>query len=72
MREKEMIQELTERAKELHEKEFKMPKQKPTPCLSEKDACLECYREHTKDPLRCANAVKLFSDCARRARKQMN
>ncbi|CAA7410833.1 unnamed protein product [Spirodela intermedia] len=71
-KEAEMIQELTERAKELHEKEFKLPRQKPMPCLEEKDACLECYREHAKDPLRCARAVKSFNECARRAQQQMN
>ncbi|MQM18294.1 hypothetical protein Taro_051282 [Colocasia esculenta] len=70
-KEAEMIQELTDRAKELHEKEFKLPYQKPTPCLAEKKSCLECYKEHAKDPLRCAPVVKAFSDCARRARQQM-
>ncbi|XP_078446231.1 copper ion binding protein isoform X2 [Wolffia australiana] len=71
-KEAEMVQELTKRAKELHEKEFKLPNQKPMPCLAEKDACLECYREHSKEPLKCAQAVKLFCDCARRAQQHMN
>lgn len=67
-----MVQEVTQRAKELHDKEFKLPYQKPMPCLAEKDACLECYREHAKDPLKCAHVVKLFADCARVARQQVS
>lgn len=67
-----MAREVTEKAKELHDKEFKLPYQKPIPCLAEKDACLECYREHAKDPLRCANVVKTFADCTREARQQVN
>uniref|UniRef100_A0A1D1Z8R7 Coiled-coil-helix-coiled-coil-helix domain-containing protein 3, mitochondrial n=1 Tax=Anthurium amnicola TaxID=1678845 RepID=A0A1D1Z8R7_9ARAE len=71
-KEAEMVQELTERAKELREKEFKLPYQKPMPCLAEKNACLECYKENAKNPLRCAHAVAAFNDCARKARQQMN
>ncbi|KAL5728139.1 hypothetical protein ACHQM5_001260 [Ranunculus cassubicifolius] len=70
--EDKMAQEVTQRAKELHEKEFKLPYQKPMPCVAEKDACLDCYKEHAKDPLKCANAVKSFADCARNIRRQMN
>ncbi|CAA2976119.1 uncharacterized protein LOC111368776 [Olea europaea var. sylvestris] len=64
-----LLQEVTERAKELHDKEFKLPQQKPMPCLEEKDACLKCYKEHVKDPLKCASFVKDFADCARRVRQ---
>ncbi|CAK9171155.1 unnamed protein product [Ilex paraguariensis] len=70
-REDEMLQEVTQRAKDLHDKEFKLPYQKPMLCLAEKDACLECYKEHVKDPLKCAHLVKNFSDCARRMRHQL-
>lgn len=66
-----MAREVTEKAKELHDKEFKLPYQKPIPCLAEKDACLECYKEHAKDPLRCATVVKTFADCTRKARQQV-
>ncbi|KAL6979692.1 hypothetical protein U1Q18_021349 [Sarracenia purpurea var. burkii] len=61
-----MVQEVTERAKDLHEKEFKLPNQKPPPCLMEKGACFECYKEHVKEPLKCANTVKNYADCIRR------
>ncbi|CAI9772495.1 unnamed protein product [Fraxinus pennsylvanica] len=64
-----LLQEVTERAKELHDKEFKLPQQKHLPCLEEKDACLKCYKEHVKDPLKCASFVKDFADCARRVRQ---
>ncbi|XP_058085892.1 uncharacterized protein LOC131233264 isoform X2 [Magnolia sinica] len=67
-----MAQEVTQKAKELHDKEFKLPYQKPMPCLAEKDACLECYKEHAKDPLKCAHVVKTFADCARVARQQVS
>ncbi|XP_077248287.1 copper ion binding protein [Tasmannia lanceolata] len=69
--EAEMLQEVTQKAKELHDKEFKLPYQKPMPCLAEKDACHDCYKEHAKDPLKCAHVVKTFADCARKARQQM-
>lgn len=71
-REEAMIQELTKRAKALHEKEFKLPYQKPAPCLSEREACLLCYKEHLEDPLSCASLVEKFADCARQARRQLN
>ncbi|KAJ4966977.1 hypothetical protein NE237_018826 [Protea cynaroides] len=70
--EENMVQEVTQRAKELHDKEFKLPYQKPMPCLAEKDACLECYKENAKDPLKCANVVKAFVECARIERQQVS
>lgn len=70
--EKEMVEEVTKRAKDLHEKEFKIPERKPMPCLVEKDACLECYKEHLKDPLKCSDLVTRFADCARKARQVMS
>lgn len=69
--EEEMLKQVTQRAKELHEKEFRLPLQKPMPCMAEKDACLACYKEHLKDPLKCADVVKSFQDCTRRARQQV-
>lgn len=69
--EENMLQEVTQRAKDLHDKEFKLPNRKPMPCLNEKDACLNCYKEHIKDPLKCAQLVKEFADCARTVRQQV-
>ncbi|KAL0395353.1 UNVERIFIED_CONTAM: hypothetical protein Slati_4501500 [Sesamum latifolium] len=69
--EENMLQEVTQRAKDLHDKEFKLPSRKPMPCLDQKDACLNCYKEHVKDPLKCAQFVKDFADCARRVRQQV-
>ncbi|ERN15951.1 hypothetical protein AMTRI_Chr07g23360 [Amborella trichopoda] len=69
--EENLAEQVTLRAKELRDKEFKLPYQKPVPCLREKDACLQCYKEHSKDnPLKCADVVNAFADCARRAREQ--
>ncbi|XP_057811407.1 uncharacterized protein LOC131025626 [Salvia miltiorrhiza] len=69
--EENMLQEVTERAKDLHDKEFKLPHRMPMPCLDEKNACLNCYKEHIKDPLKCAQLVKDFADCARTVRQQV-
>lgn len=70
--EESMLQEVTERAKVLHDKEFKLPHRKPMPCSVEKDACLNCYKEHIKDPLKCSQVVRDFADCARRARQHVD
>ncbi|EME29998.1 hypothetical protein Gasu2_06360 [Galdieria sulphuraria] len=42
------------------------PKMKTILCESERKACIECYRENLSDPLRCAEAVKALSSCARK------
>ncbi|XP_010931866.1 uncharacterized protein [Elaeis guineensis] len=70
--ESSMLQELNQRAKELRNKEFKLPYQNPIPCTAEREACLQCYKEHAKDPLKCAQVVKNFADCARQARQQVS
>uniref|UniRef100_A0A5B6YUA5 Coiled-coil-helix-coiled-coil-helix domain-containing protein 3 n=1 Tax=Davidia involucrata TaxID=16924 RepID=A0A5B6YUA5_DAVIN len=70
--EEDMVREVTQRSKDLHDKEFKLPYRKPMPCLAEKDACFECYKEHVKDPLKCAHLVKIFEDCARRVRQEVS
>ncbi|CAL4902520.1 unnamed protein product [Urochloa decumbens] len=62
-------QELHKRAKELHDKEFKLPYQSPMPCTEERAGCLECYKSNVKDPLKCAEAVRRFQACARMAVK---
>ncbi|XP_074320305.1 uncharacterized protein LOC141657081 isoform X2 [Silene latifolia] len=69
--EENMVKEVTERAKELHEKEFKLPQRKPVICQIEKNACLECYKEYVNDPLRCSTIVSSYQECVRRARKQV-
>ncbi|THG22934.1 hypothetical protein TEA_026981 [Camellia sinensis var. sinensis] len=63
-----MVQEVTQRAKDLHDKEFKLPTQKPLPCLMEKNACFECYKENDKNPLKCAKARKFWRSCRSRRR----
>ncbi|KAJ8543825.1 hypothetical protein K7X08_025443 [Anisodus acutangulus] len=70
--EENMLQEVTKKAKDLHDKEFKLPNQKPIPCLDERDACFKCYKEHEKDPLNCANVVQNFAECARRVKQQVS
>ncbi|XP_062030582.1 uncharacterized protein LOC133746411 [Rosa rugosa] len=71
--EENLAQEVTQRAKELRDKEFKLPYQKPMPCLAEKDACVDCYKEHGKeDPLKCAGLVNSYADCARKVRQQVS
>ncbi|KAK7265518.1 hypothetical protein RJT34_33138 [Clitoria ternatea] len=64
--EENMLQEVTEKAKVLHDKEYKLPNPKPEPCVAERFATLACYKEHIKDPLKCASLVTSFADCLRR------
>ncbi|KAI7736660.1 hypothetical protein M8C21_010634, partial [Ambrosia artemisiifolia] len=70
-KENEMVVEVTQKAKELHDKEFKLPEPKPMPCSADLNACLDCYRENTKDPLKCSSLVKNFADCVRTIRQQV-
>ncbi|CAK9321645.1 unnamed protein product [Citrullus colocynthis] len=49
-----MLKEVTQRAKDLHDKEFRLPYQKPMPCLAESQACFQCYKDHPNDLLKCA------------------
>ncbi|XP_023539658.1 uncharacterized protein LOC111800275 [Cucurbita pepo subsp. pepo] len=65
-------QEVSQRAKDLHEKEFKLPYQKPMPCLAESEACFQCYKEYPNDLLKCGRLVKSFANCNRQARQQMS
>lgn len=67
--ESEMLKELNKRSKELREKEFKLPYQNPIPCLKERSDCLECYKNYANEPLKCAETVKRFADCARKSRQ---
>ncbi|KAK1436271.1 hypothetical protein QVD17_02050 [Tagetes erecta] len=71
-KEEEMVVEVTQKAKELRDKEFKLPQPKPMPCLTDLTACLDCYKENTKDPLKCSALVKNFADCARTLRQQFS
>jgi hypothetical protein len=64
--EEQMLHEVTQKAKDLHEKEYKLPDPKPERCMAERLASLACYKEHIKDPLKCAGFVNNFADCLRR------
>lgn len=70
--ESNMLQELNQRAKDLRDTEFKLPYQNPIPCTAEREGCLQCYKEHANDPLKCAQVVKNFADCARQARQRVS
>ncbi|XP_065852122.1 uncharacterized protein [Euphorbia lathyris] len=67
-----MLREVTKRAKELHDKEFKLPYQKPMPCLAEHDACRACYKEHGNDTLKCTPLTRSYYECARKVKQQVN
>lgn len=66
------VQQVTQRAKDLHENEFKLPEHKAQSCLTEKGACFDCYKENVKDPLRCADLVKNYADCVRSGKQQLS
>ncbi|KAL3647278.1 hypothetical protein CASFOL_008246 [Castilleja foliolosa] len=68
--EENMLNEVTQRAKDLHDKEFKLPSHKSIPCLDEKNACMKCYKENLNNPLKCAQLVEGFAECARWVRQQ--
>eukprot|EP00879_Flechtneria_rotunda_P005024 GHRR01005300.1.p1 GENE.GHRR01005300.1~~GHRR01005300.1.p1 ORF type:complete len:145 (+),score=53.83 GHRR01005300.1:221-655(+) len=44
---------------------------RPAPCASEQEACLSCYKENTKDVLKCAQVVAAYSACAQQALSQV-
>ncbi|CAN1258740.1 hypothetical protein LINPERPRIM_LOCUS9972 [Linum perenne] len=69
-KEEHMVQEVTERAKDLHDKEFKLPYQKPMPCLADYEACRTCYKEHINDILKCSPLTKSYYECVRRLKQQ--
>ncbi|WCJ27703.1 copper ion binding [Euphorbia peplus] len=71
-KEESMLREVTERAKDLRDKEFKLPYQKPMPCLAEHDACRACYKEHGNDTLKCGPLTRSYYECARRVKQQEN
>ncbi|KDP25611.1 hypothetical protein JCGZ_20767 [Jatropha curcas] len=65
-----LVQEVTERAKNLRDKEFKLPYQKPMPCLADYEACRACYKENPNDILKCAPLTRSYVDCVRSVKKQ--
>ncbi|XP_050226333.1 uncharacterized protein LOC126676217 [Mercurialis annua] len=67
-----MAKEVTERAKDLRDKEFKLPYQKPMPCLADYDACRACYKENANDILKCSPLTRSYYDCVHRAKRQVN
>ncbi|ESQ38229.1 hypothetical protein EUTSA_v10029018mg [Eutrema salsugineum] len=68
--EKNITHEVTERAKDLREKEFKIPEPKPMPCSSENEAWMKCYKENIDNPLKCSDLVMRFRDCSRWSKQQ--
>ncbi|KAH9568997.1 hypothetical protein CY35_03G108800 [Sphagnum magellanicum] len=68
--EEEELGKVKQLAQELQEKQFFAPSQ-PVPCTNEKEACIQCYRENSKNPLECANTVKLFKECSQRAHQSL-
>ena len=69
--ERSIVHQVTERAKDLREKEFKIPEPKPMPCSSDHQAWKKCYEENVDNPLKCSSLVMRFQDCARRFRQQV-
>ncbi|XP_022737376.1 uncharacterized protein LOC111290360 isoform X2 [Durio zibethinus] len=67
--EENMGREVTQKAKDLHDKEFKIPVPKPMPCSVENNAWMACYRENANDLTKCAPLAQNFAECARRARQ---
>ncbi|CAK7355784.1 unnamed protein product [Dovyalis caffra] len=67
-----MVHQVTERVKDLRDKEFKLPYQKPMPCLADYDACKACYKDHADDILKCAPLTKSYYECVHRAKQQEN
>ncbi|XP_022772818.1 uncharacterized protein LOC111315395 [Durio zibethinus] len=67
--EENMVQEVTQKAKDLHDKEFKIPDPKPMLCLVENNAWMACYKENANDLTKCASLAQNFADCARRVRQ---
>ncbi|KAL0727260.1 hypothetical protein Bca4012_023353 [Brassica carinata] len=48
---KNVDDELTERARDVYEKEFKIAELKLMPCYLEKDVRLKCYKENINDTI---------------------
>ncbi|XVE65013.1 hypothetical protein DITRI_Ditri07aG0147700 [Diplodiscus trichospermus] len=67
--EENMVQEVTQKAKDLHDKEFMIPEPKPMPCLVENNAWMACYKENANDLTKCAPLAQNFADCARTVRQ---
>ncbi|CAI9093802.1 OLC1v1029382C1 [Oldenlandia corymbosa var. corymbosa] len=67
--EENLLKEVTERAKDLHDKEFKLPQQKPVPCLDKLEACKQCYNENKNAPLKCRFVVGSYADCVNKVRQ---
>ncbi|XVF79026.1 hypothetical protein PTKIN_Ptkin14bG0186400 [Pterospermum kingtungense] len=69
--EENMEQDVTQKAKDLQEKEFKIPEPKPMPCLVKNNACIACYKENANVLIiKFAPLAQNFADlCARRVRQ---
>mmetsp|Transcript_5047 Transcript_5047/g.18384 ORF Transcript_5047/g.18384 Transcript_5047/m.18384 type:complete len:152 (+) Transcript_5047:201-656(+) len=44
-------------------------RESPKVCAKEEQACLDCYKQHAQEPLKCAEAARAYSQCAQRAAK---
>ncbi|CAL8462414.1 g1947 [Coccomyxa elongata] len=51
---------------DLLKKEYRAPLRE-TPCLQEREACLQCYKNNSQDVLKCADAVAAYAACAQQA-----
>lgn len=56
-------------ARTLHAREYRAP-QRAVACGEEKSACVDCYGSSLQDPLKCAEVVRAFQDCAKKAHEE--
>ncbi|CAL5227716.1 g10726 [Coccomyxa viridis] len=57
--------EISRLAADLLDREYRAPLKEP-PCLKEREACIQCYKENVKDALKCQDAVRAYSQCSQR------
>ncbi|KAJ7092095.1 hypothetical protein O6H91_23G022200 [Diphasiastrum complanatum] len=64
------LDEINRRAQELNNKQYRAPI-RSIPCVTEREACLQCYKENGKEPLKCKQRADAFLECARRAQTEL-
>lgn len=47
------------------------PSARAPTCLSERDACTQCYQQHPGDELQCRSAAASYEECARQAQARL-
>ncbi|GBG90583.1 hypothetical protein CBR_g50926 [Chara braunii] len=67
-KETDELKRVGEFADQLHKKHYRPPS-RPIPCSEEREACVHCYAENAKDPVKCAENVKAFVECSRRTHR---